>query len=400
MEVFVARQPVFDKQKGVYGYQLSFRSRFETYYQALESGKSDTDLMAFVNFGELTVGKKGFVSFSRDLLLMDFPILFPNDATVAVISGGMDSDEEALARCRELRDYGYTIAIGDFGSQLLDSPFLDVAGMAVVKFSETSVEERRILCEKLAAREIETIAGNVETAEDFDQAASWGYSYFQGEFFAKPVVRPDQEIAANKLTYLQLLREVNHAALSYDDVAALVEQDVALTYKLLRFMNSAWFGLKFEVKSVRHALVLLGPKEIKRWVSLVAVRSTGDDKPEELLVRSLTRAKAAEQVGMLASMEKQASELFLMGMLSVMDALTDKPMGEVLEKLPLSEPIKTALLGGAGPFRDVYETVLHYERGDWDHLSAAAAALHLDEQKVPEVFRSSLKWATEALREM
>ncbi len=400
MEVFVARQPVFDKEKGVYGYRLSFRSKFEAYYQALESDTSDADLMAFVNFGELTIGKKGFVSFSRDLLLMEFPILFPNDATVALIPGEMDGDEDALARCRDLRDYGYTLAINDFRPELLASPFLDLADMAVVDFAKTPVEERRVICEKLADRERKSVAGKVETAEDFEQAVSWGYSYFQGEFFAKPVVRPDQEIAANKLTYLQLLREVNRAVLSYDEIASLVEQDVALTYKLLRFMNSAWFGLKFEVKSVQHALVLLGPKEIKRWVSLVAVRSTGDDKPEELLIRSLTRAKAAEQVGMLASMEKHASELFLMGMFSVMDALTDKPMVEVLEKLPLSEDIKTALLGGAGTYRDVYETVLYYERGDWDHLSAAAATLELDEERVPEVFRSSLKWASEALGEM
>ncbi|MGB2820222.1 MAG: HDOD domain-containing protein [Phycisphaerae bacterium] len=400
MEVFVARQPVFNGQKEVYGYQLSFRSRFESYYRALEANKSDADLMAFVNFGELTVGKKGFVNFSRDLLLMEFPILFPNDATVAMIPGGINSDEDALARCRELKQYGYTLAINDFGSQLLDSPFLDVADIAVVDFAKTPADERQVICEGLSDRRIAVLAGNVETAEDFDQAASWGYSYFQGEFFARPIVRPDQEIAANKLTYLQLLREVNSAALSYDDIASLVEQDVALTYKLLRFMNSAWFGLKFEVNSVRHALVLLGPKEIKRWVSLVAVRSTGDDKPEELLVRSLTRAKASEQIGILADMESQASELFLMGMFSVMDALADKPMGEVLEKLPLTEDIKNALLGTTGTFRDVYEAVLCYERGDWEDLSAAVAALKLDEEKVPELFRESLKWATDALKEI
>jgi len=400
MEVFVARQPVFDEKKEVYGYRLSFRSKFEEYYRALESDTSDTDLMAFVNFGELTAGKKGFVRFSRELLLMEFPILFPNDTTVAVVPGAMDGDEQTLGRCGDLKRFGYAVALDNFRLPLLDSPLLEVADVVVVDFSQVPPEERQAVCEQLAGREIQRLAANVDTAEEFDQAATWGYSYFGGEFFTRPVVRPDQEIAANKLTYLQLLREVNGAALSYDEIASLVEQDVALTYKLLRFMNSAWFGLKFEVNSVRHALVLLGPKEIKRWVSLVAVRSTGDDKPEELLIRSLTRAKASEQLGLLVGQEKNASELFLMGMFSVMDALTDKPIEEVLERLPLREDIKTALLGGSGPYRDVYETVLAYERGDWDKLSESATTLKVDEQKVPELFRTSLKWATEALREI
>jgi len=400
MEIFVARQPILDTSSKAYGYRLSFRSGFEEYYQAFESDPSHTDLMAFLHFGELTAGRKAFISFSRDLLLMEFPVLFPDEATIAVIPATMDGDQDALGRCRELRKYGYTLAIEGFRPRLLESPFLELAEIVLVDFAETPVEERQAVCQKLNSRGVKALAENVESPEEFDQAASWGYSYFQGEFFAKPAVRPDRKIAANKLTYLQLLREVNSGAVSYDEITALVEQDVALTYKLLRFMNSAWFGLKLEVSSVRHALVLLGPKEIKRWVSLVVVRSTGEDKPEELLVRSLTRAKACEEIGILTDMEKHASELFLMGMFSVMDALTDSPLSHVLGRLPLKEDIKTALLGGAGTFRDVFDTVLSYERGDWEKLSASVAALKLDEERVPELFRTSRNWAADALREI
>jgi EAL and modified HD-GYP domain-containing signal transduction protein len=241
---------------------------------------------------------------------------------------------------------------------------------------------------------------NVETIAEFNEAISAGYSFFHGEFFSKPQVDPNKEIAANKLTYMQLIREVNSPALSYPEIAALVEQDVSMTYKLLKFMNSAWFGLKFEIRSVRHALVLLGPKEIKRWVSLVAVRNAGDDKPDELLLRSLTRAKAAEQVGALVEMKKEASELFLMGMFSVIDALTDKPMEDVLAELPLKEDIKDALLGGEGTYRNVFDVILSYEQGDWELFSSSAAALQIDEGAVPEIFRTSLKWASHALQEV
>jgi len=400
MEVFVARHPVFDAQKEVYGYELDFRSGFDSYYEALESDTSSLDLMAFVNFAELTDGKKGFISFPRNLLLMDFPVLFGSESMITCVPAEVDDDEEILSRCRSLKEFGYPVAIDDFTIAHLEGPLLELADMVRIDFAATTPEQREAIRQQLAAGPVQAVARNVETADEFDQAARWGYSYFHGEFFTKPVVRVDEEISANKLTYLQLLREVNNPALSYDEIAALVEQDVALTYKLLRFMNSAWFGLKFEVSSVKHALVLLGPKEIRRWVSLVAVRSTGDDKPLELLVRSLARAKAAEQIGLAVQMEKEASELFLMGMFSLMDALADKPMKEVLEKLPLKEDIKAALLGGTGAYRNVHQAVVSYEQGQWDRFAAAAEALKLDEQQVPELMRKSTVWARQALQEI
>ena len=400
MEVFVARHPVFDRQKEVYAYELDFRAGFQEYYQALEADTSSTDLMAFVNFAELTDGKSGFISFPRNLLMVDFPVLFASESMITGISAEVAEDEEVLDRCRNLKEFGYAIAIDGFTPAHADAPLLELAAYVSVDFVDTPPAQREAVPGALSGREILALARNVETAADFDQAVSWGYSLFHGEFFTKPVVQPGKEIAASKLTYLQLLREVNNPALSYDEIAALVEQDVALTYKLLRFMNSAWFGLKFEVSSVKHALVLLGPKEIRRWVSMVAVRSASDDKPQELLVRSLTRAKAAEQVGLAAKMQKAASELFLMGMLSLMDALTDKDMEEVLSKLPLKEDIKAALLGGTGAYGHVYDAVLSYEKGNWDGLAAAAAGLKIDEQIIPELIRKSVTWARNALKEM
>jgi EAL and modified HD-GYP domain-containing signal transduction protein len=400
MEVFVARHPVFDAQKEVHGYELGFRCGFDEYYQALNADKPDVDLMAFVNFGELTDGKKGFVSFPRRLLEINFPVLFDNRSLVAGVAAELDCDEGIVARCKELRGLGYPLAIDGFVPGYADSPLLELAEFAKVDFAKASPESRQAIPSLLAGKNVQAVARNVQTPEQYQEAVAAGYACFHGDFFTKPTVRPNREIAANKLTYLQLVREVNSPSLSYEEISALVERDVAMTYKLLRFMNSAWFGLRFEIRSVKHALVLLGPKEIRRWISLVAVRSTGDDKPQELLLRSLTRAKAAEQIGMLTDMGKESSELFLMGMFSVIDALTDSPMEEVLDKLPLQEGIKKALTGGTGVYRSVYDAVLAYEKGDWPALSEAAAAIRLDEAQVPAIFRNSLKWASQALKEV
>lgn len=398
MEVFVARHPIFDGAKQVFGYELEFRSGFEAYYGALAE-RDTVDLMAFVNFGELTAGKMGFINFPRDLLAIHFPILFSRDSMIAGISAQTEPDKEILSRCGELTDLGYTLAIYDFGPDQLDSPFLDLVKMVEVDFAATPAEKRSTICRQVCDRGIQAIARNLETLEEYDEAVRSGYSYFEGEFFTKPVAKPGKRIAANKLTYMQLIRKVNSPALEYQEVASLIERDVSMTYKLLKFMNSAWFGLRFEVRSVQHALVLLGPKEIRRWVSLVAVRSAGEDKPDELILRSLTRAKAAEQVGQLVGKKKEASELFLMGMFSVIDALTDTPMERALNELPLKEEVKAALLGTDGDYRAIYDVVVSYERGDWDLFSRTAEKLGIEEQVIPELFREALKWASQAFRE-
>lgn len=399
MEVFAARRPVFDSGKDVYGYELEFRSGFEPYYEALRTRRDAVDLMAFVSFAELTDGKKGFVNFSRDLLLAEFPILFARDSMVAGVPAPLGGDDEIVDRCRDLKNFGYELAIQGFSRDQLDSPLLDLADIVEVDFARTAVEGRAGICRELAGSGVRTLARQIRTSEDAEQALGWGYDYLEGDFFSKPVPHPGRGIPASKLIYLRLLREVSQTELDYDQIAALIGQDVSMTYRLLRFMNSAWFGLRCEVWSVKHALVLLGPEEVRRWAALLAVRNAAEDKPHELLLCSLTRAKLAEHLGTRAGMGQAAGELFLMGMFSLLDALTDIPLPQVLEELPLNENVKEALLGGDGQFGRIRDIVVHYEKGKWDAFSRAVAELKVPEQDVPEMFRKSLTWASQALRE-
>ena len=397
MEVFVTRQAIFDKKKEVHGYELLFRAGFESYYDTLDADKATVDMMAFVNFSELTDGKRGFAKFPRNLLLKEFPATLPSEMVTVGIAEDIEPDDQLLATCRQLKAAGCQLAMENFTLDRRDSPLLELADVVKVDFTTTTIVDRMAVCEELGGSGVEMLARKVATADEFDQAVEWGYSYFHGSFVSKPVIRPDKDISTNKLVHLQVLNEVNQPELPYDKLEDLIKQDVALTYKLLRFMNSVWFGLRYEVKSIKHALVLLGPKEVKKWASLVVVGGTADDKPRELLRCSLTRAKAAEQLAPLIGKKAVASDLFLMGMFSVIDALMDVPMASVLDQLPLSEQIKTALIAGEGPFRPVLDTVVAYEQGEWERFSAQAAALGLDETVVPELFRSALKWANNAL---
>jgi len=219
-------------------------------------------------------------------------------------------------------------------------------------------------------------------------------------FFAKPVVKVGHRIEGSKLTYLQALNKVNKPDISYDDLEEVIKQDASLTYKLLRFINSAWFGLRCEIHSIRHALVILGSNEIKKWFSMIALRGMADNKPDELIYRMAVRAKMAEELAPLVDMEDSAPQLFLLGMFSMIDALVDMPMKEVLDLLPLDEAIKMPLLGLSSPLRPIHDIIIAYECGQWKEFSRQAKALGLQESLVPDVYTGALKWANNAFATM
>jgi len=397
MEVFVARQPVFDRHKQVHAYELRFRAGFQESYEAEEVDKAAAQLMAIVNFGEMTDGKRGLITFPRPLLTTEFASLLPKDALTIGIPRDLQPDTEALGACRALKESGYTLAMDDFTLARCNSPFLNFIDLARVDFTQIAHQERQAVYQKLKPRGIECLAKRVDSGDDFERAVKWGYAYFQGDFYRRPIVRPEREIPGNKLTYFRVLQEANRPELSYDELESLIQRDVSLAYKLLKFMNSVWFGLRYQVESIRQALVLLGPQEIRQWVSVLTVKDLGTDKPRELLLLSLTRAKAAELIAPLAGMKSFASELFLMGLFSAIDALTDLPMADVLAQLPLDTDIKSVLLGRGGPFGAIYDAILAYERGQWDRFVSHARTLSLDEQAVPALFQRALKWGNDAL---
>lgn len=400
MNVFVARQPIFDRAKNVYGYELLFRSGFENYYDSLDADKATVDVISnsffVIGFDQLTDGRRAFINFTRNLLVKGVAGLLPKDAVTVEILEDVEPDEDILEVCRELKETGFSVAMDDFVGDNGDNPMMQYADIVKVDFMQTTPEQRENLCKDLVARGVAPLAEKVETAEEFEEALDWGYVYFQGYFFSKPVIHSAKQISASKLTYLQVLNKINQPGISYEELEDVVKQDVSLAYKLLRFMNSAWFGLRSEIKSIRHALILLGPKEIRKWFALVAMSHVAADKPDELMLRAVVRAKIAESMAPTVGMGDRSSELFLLGMFSLIDALMDAPMAEILEKIPIDQEIKKALLGEDCPFRNVYQMIVSYEQAKWEDFSAMASALEIDEDVVPEFFADSLKWANEA----
>jgi c-di-GMP-related signal transduction protein len=398
--VFVARQPIFGEGQSTHAYELLFRSGLENCCGAVDGDRATLDVIAntFLEIGldELTAGKPCFINFTRKLLVEKTPFLLPPELVVVEVLENVEPDDEVIAVCRELKEAGYRLALDDFVWSDRGHPLLELADIVKVDFMDTTPAQRVLIVEDLDGRGIRALAEKVETQQEYAHARDAGYSYFQGYFFSKPVIRESKALEGNRLAFLQVLKELHRPDLSYEQLEAMIRQDVSLTYGLLKFINSAWFSLKHKVESIHHALILLGPQELRKWFALVRLRNIASDKPGELVIQALTRARMAEGLAEAVGLEECSSDLFLMGMFSMLDALLDMAISEILSKLSINPQIKSALLGEPCLFRRVHEVILAFERADWAGFEAHAAALGLREDVAQSVFAESVRWAAGA----
>lgn len=402
-EVFVARQPIFDVNRDLVAYELLFRSNLENYFDLNDGDQATTDVINtsffFIGIKQLTGGKRASINFTKNLLLTGVASLFPADQIIIEILESVEPEEKVLSVCEQLKKLGYTIALDDFMLNTDRHAFVQYADIIKVDFAETEITEQQRIPDVIDVPHVKFLAEKVETVEEYQKAQEWGYSLFQGYFFSKPVISKGYSIPSVKLNYLNMLREIHKPQIQFSDMEEIIKRDLAMAYKLLRMVNSAFIGLTVEVKSIKQALVLLGINEIKKWASLIAIEKLAEERPKEIIYRSVIRAKFCEIIAPEVHMEHQASELFLTGMFTTLDAIIEMPMFEVLEDLPLATDIKHALLGDGNAFRYVLDLVLAYETGDWNQFTKSASFLNLDELKVPALFQDSIAWADQILQQ-
>jgi c-di-GMP-related signal transduction protein len=402
-KVYLARQPIFDRKEHVVGYELLFRSGFDNAYNNMTNGDyatSSTLMNSFVNFGLdlLTEGKPAYINFTKNLILGEIATLFPRERLTIEILENISPEQEVIDACKKLKKHKYVLALDDFAFSDGMQPFIDLADIIKIDFRTTTSEQRTKIMNTIGKDKIKYLAEKVETHEEFFEAKECGFSLFQGYFFSEPHIIEGREIPGYKLTYLQILKEVNDPDANFDTLEHIVKRDVSLTFNLLRFINSAAFGFKVKIQSIRQALTLLGLVEFKRWVSLLALSRMGEDKPEELLVSSMVRAKLCEFVASKVNMRDNHENLFLLGMLSSIDAFIDKPMIEIVEMLPLSDVIKQTLCGEKNQFQDVLQMMIAYEKGSWDEWAQYLHRFELDGNSFPEIYVNTLDWVHKIFR--
>jgi len=403
MDVFVARQPIFDREQNVFAYELLFRSGLDrTSFEHMDGDTATssviTDSFFTIGMESLTGGKRAFVNFTKNLLLNETATLLPKELLTVEILENVEPEEKVIKACKKLKEAGYLLALDDFVFEPKFQPLIDLADIIKVDFVVSDEEERKALIERVDTKRIKLLAEKVETQEEFEKSLELGYSYFQGYFFSKPATIVTKDIPGFKINNLQILYEVNQSDLDFDQIEEIIKRDVNLSYKLMKFINSSVFGFQKEIQSIKHALVLLGIGELKKWVSLITLRSMGEDKPEELAVNSVLRAKFCELLAPMVGMNSRKSDLFLLGMFSNIDAFIDRPKSDIFSELPISEDVKGALLEEKNDLRDVFEVVQSYEKGDWKTFSELSEKFKLDEKKIPELYHHTLEWTNQIFR--
>lgn len=396
METFVARQPIFDSQQKAYGYELLFRSGLVNLFTHPDPNQATSRVIvdSFLLFGisTLTNGKRAFINITQDFLLQEYVFLIPKEHIVVEILETVEPSGEVIHACRKLKQAGYVLAMDDFVYKETYKPLLDLTDFIKVDFLSTAKEERRSLAREFTPLGIHLLAEKVETPEVLQEAMELGYTYFQGYFFSKPAILTGRDISAHKLHYLQILREIHRPELDLKELEKIIKQEISLSFKLLRYINSAYFAVRNRISSILQALTLLGEKEVKKWVSLIALANMGQDKPDELVVQAIIRARFCESLASYLGLTHRSGDLFLMGMLSLIDAILDQPLSHILKEMPIADDIKESLLGGENRLHDIYQYILAFEKGDWDQLAERASKLRVDEGASYQLYFDAIQW--------
>ncbi|MDF2929618.1 MAG: diguanylate phosphodiesterase [Anaerospora sp.] len=291
--------------------------------------------------------------------------MLPADQIAVEILETVDPTADIVEACRKIRELGFLIVLDDFVFEPRFEPLMELADIIKIDFQITGIEEQIKLIEMCRGKDIRFLAEKVETPEEFRQAMELGYTYFQGYFFSKPIIVASQSIPKNKTVNFRLLQQISSSLLDLDKLEKLIEKDVFLTYMLLKYINSASFGFRASIRSIRQALALLGVKEAVKWAALIVTRELAQDKPQELVVISVMRARFCELLANEAGYKERGSDAFLLGLLSLIDALLDRPLADILAELPVTSDVRAALLGASGLFQDIYQLSLAYEQGNW-----------------------------------
>lgn len=397
MDAFVAKQPIFDDKQQLVAYELLFRKGSEAAFCGIDGDVATSEVIcrSFFSMGmdSITGGKRAFINFTDNLLLKEIPLLLPKEQVVVEILETVQPSRPILEACKKIKDAGYTLALDDFVFEPRYRPLLALVDIVKVDFQLTKGRERQTVMKRVNRPNIKFLAEKVETRQEFEEALRYGYSYFQGYFFSKPVLVKSHDIPSSRFQQLQVLQQINHPEIDFDSLQALVRQDVALTYQLLKLINSSVFGLKEQIRSVKHALVLLGKRELVKWMSLMLLRGMGDESKRELLLASMIRARFAELLAPKLRLEKQASELFMMGMLSLVDVFMERPLDDIMTELPLSQDVKRTLLGQTTVFSSIYELICSYEKAHWEDVFLLTAKMRIPPSQAASMYQQAVEWS-------
>lgn len=402
MYFYAARQPILDRDKNLYAYELLFRDGLENVFPDIDGDEATSRMIAGsqFNFGldDFLGDKLGFINFTLDTLLKKFPSMLPKEQVVVEILETVQPGKRLLAEVQSLKEQGYIVALDDYIHQPVWRHFYPYIDIIKIDFRTTSQDViQEVLTATAGFPNIKLLAEKVETNEEFQAALKMGFSYFQGYFFSKPEMLQSKALSPAQMTLAELLYETSKSEMDLTQITSIFERDVNLSYKLLRYSNSAVFKRRSEIETIKQALVVLGQLELKKFLSVLFTAQVSSEKPAELMRLAMTRAKFAEGIAQIHR-KTDTAKAFLTGMMSLMDAILDEPMTSVMSKLPLAKDIKDALVDNQGLLAEYLSLVKCYEQAHWQEANTAIARLGLEAKSLPDAYHEAVQWANEQMR--
>ena len=393
-----ARQPIYNSKQQVVAYELLFRSPRSGNSAGKIDGDQATAQVLLKGFGEhdideLTNGKKAYVNFTRNLLIN--PPSLPKNKLVIEVLENIEPDDEVIAALHILKKRGFTVALDDFLLTQETEKFVPFADFIKVDVLQITGEKLKQHVEHLKRYQAKLIAEKVENHDVMQECLALGFQFFQGYFLCKPEIVTGVSISESKQSVLKLISQVNNPEVEIEDLVKTIAVDPALSYKVLRLINSSAIGLQKHIESLNQALTLLGITAIRNWATFLLL-ANNDTKPRELCVITMCRAKFCEIIGTQLGGRSLGESCFTVGLLSNIDAFMDIPMEEVLQRLKLAEPIENALLKKEGELGKILQVVTFYERGLWAKINwAFLREKGIQANQVNMFYGNSIIWATQ-----
>ena len=397
MFAYVARQPIVDTSQQLYAYELLFRDGEKNCFPNISPDEATSRILAasHLNVGleAVTNGALAFINFHTDTLLHRFPTSLDPKNVVIEITETVDVSDDLVEACQQINAQGYRLALDDYDLEEKWQVLLPL--ISIVKFDITTVTDQQIreTVPVLKAHNIELVAERVETKEQFHYYRQLGFDYFQGYFFARPEVIRHRKMSSSAVNMLELLKESTAAELNIENINAILERDVSLSYLLLRFINNPTVNKRNEITSLKHAMTFMGEQEVRKFIALLSLANLSDGQPGEILSMSLVRARFCELILVAMKDQSKPNSGFLTGMLSLIDTLMEQEMRELVSKLPLPSDVSGALCGENNHLKQCLQLATAFERGQWGIVRAISTRFGLTQKQLHEIYISALSWA-------
>ncbi|WP_394175168.1 EAL and HDOD domain-containing protein [Guptibacillus hwajinpoensis] len=398
MEAFIGRQPILTVDKELYGYELLHRSSNQNVYQGFDGTQATATVISnsYLSFGldQLSDQKRCFINFTEDLLLVEVPTFFSSESIIVEILETVKLTDEVIAACRKLKESGYKLALDDVIEMSNYEKVIELIDIIKVDFIETSKQQRLDIIEQFNHLPITFLAEKVETLEEFEEAKELGYVLFQGYFFSKPVILTTRDIKPMPQQYVKMLEEINRPVPDISLVSELVERDLALSYKLLRLINS--LGLPVKVSNIRQAIVLLGLFEVKKWIMILMLTKEINES-SKVIQLSLIRSRLSERIA--RKIRINPSDASFIGMFSLLESILQRPISNILVDLPIEDHIKEALLDEdhSSIYAHVLKLVKAIERCNWEAVDSMLAKVNISMDDLQEDYFEAVRWANSVI---